>query len=170
MLEGNNIRLRAVEPEDLDLMYLIENDTELWSCGHNTVPFSYYTLKQYLSENTNDLYRDRQLRLVIETKEGISVGFLDLLHYEPLHLRAEVGIVVLAEQQRRGIATESLQLLREYAFSFLGLKQLYAHIPDNNIASQALFTCCDYKKTATLQDWLKTPTGWQSVYIFQLLA
>lgn len=170
MLKGKNVRLRAVEPEDLDLMYLIENDAELWSCGHNTVPFSYYTLKQYLSENTNDIFRDRQLRLVIETAEGASVGFLDLQHFEPFHLRAEVGVVVLKEQQRRGIATEALQLLKEYAFSFLGLKQLYAYIPDDNIASQALFSRCDYKKTATLQDWLKTPTGWQSVYVFQLLA
>lgn len=170
MLKGNKVRLRAVEPEDLDLMYLIENDTELWSCGHNTVPFSYYALKQYLSENTNDLFRDRQLRFVIETTEGIGVGFLDLMHFEPLHLRAEVGIVVLAEQQHCGIATEALQLLKEYAFSFLGLKQLYAYIPDDNIASQALFSRCGYKKTATLQDWLKTPAGWQSVYVFQLLA
>ena len=152
MLEGKNVRLRAVEPEDLDLMYLIENDAELWSCGHNTVPFSYYTLKQYLSENTNDIFRDRQLRLVIETAEGASVGFLDLQHFEPFHLRAEVGVVVLAEQQRRGIATEALQLLKEYAFSFLGLKQLYAYIPDDNRASQALFTRCGYKKTATLQN------------------
>ena len=165
MLEGKKVRLRAVEPEDLDLMYLVENDTELWSCGHNTVPFSYYTLKQYLSENTNDIFRDRQLRLVIETAEGEGVGFL-----EPFHLRAEVGVVVLKEQQRRGIATEALQLLKEYAFSFLGLKQLYAYIPDDNIASQALFSRCGYKKTATLQDWLKKPAGWQSVYVFQLLA
>ena len=112
MLKGNKVRLRAVEPEDLDLMYLVENDTELWSCGHNTVPFSYYALKQYLSENTNDLYRDRQLRFVIETTEGIGVGFLDFMHFDPFHLRAEVGIVVLAEQQRRGIATEALQLLK----------------------------------------------------------
>lgn len=170
MLEGKKVRLRAVEPEDLDLMYLIENDAELWSCGHNAVPFSYYTLKQYLSENTNDIFRDRQLRLVIETAEGASVGFLDLQHFEPFHLRAEVGVVVLKEQQRRGIATEALQLLKEYAFSFLGLKQLYAYIPDDNIASQALFSRCDYKKTATLQDWLKNPAGWQSVYVFQLLA
>ena len=89
MLKGNKVRLRAVEPEDLDLMYLIENDTELWSCGHNTVPFSYYALKQYLSENTNDLYRDRQLRFVIETTEGIGVGFLDLMHFDPLLYHAE---------------------------------------------------------------------------------
>ena len=91
-------------------------------------------------------------------------------HFEPFHLRAEVGVVVLKEQQRRGIATEALQLLKEYAFSFLGLKQLYAYIPDDNIASQALFSRCDYKKTATLQDWLKKTAGWQSVYVFQLLA
>ena len=170
MLKGNKIRLRAVEPEDLDLLYLIENDAELWPCGHTTVPFSHFSLKQYLSENTNDLFRDRQLRLVIETLDGIGVGFLDLQNFEPMHLRAEVGIVVVMEQQRCGIATEALNLLKEYAFSHIGLRQLYAHVAESNIPAQSLFSKCGYKHTATLRDWLKTSAGWQSVYVFQLLA
>ena len=33
MLRGKRVSLRAVEPEDLDLMYRIENDTEIWKYG-----------------------------------------------------------------------------------------------------------------------------------------
>ena len=33
MLKGKSIMLRAAEPEDLDLMYLIENDIALWAMG-----------------------------------------------------------------------------------------------------------------------------------------
>lgn len=167
MLKSSRIRLRAVEPEDLDLMYLVENDTELWPLGQNTVPFSHFALKQYISETSNDFFRDRQLRLVIETADGIGVGFLDLQNYDPLHLRAEVGIVVVPEQQRLGYATEALRLLAEYASARLNIKHLYAHVPFENTASRALFSGCGYKHTATLQDWLKTPAGWQSVCVFQ---
>ena len=167
MLKSSKIKLRAVEPEDLDLMYLIENDTELWPCGQTSVPFSHYALKQYISENTNDIFRDRQLRLVIETTDGVSVGFVDLQNYNPQHHRAEVGIVVVPEQQRQGIATETLRLLAKYASSQLGIHQLYALVPENNTASIALFQKCGYKKTATLQDWLNTPAGWQSVVVYQ---
>ena len=170
MLKSNKIKLRAVEPEDLDLMYLIENDTELWRCGQATVPFSHYALKQYIAETTNDFFHDRQLRLVIEKADGTSVGFVDLQNYNPQHHRAEVGIVVVPEQQRQGLATEALRLLAGYVSVHLGIHQLYALVPEGNEASIALFEKCGYKKTATLQDWLNSPIGWQSVMVFQKIT
>ncbi|MBO4549742.1 MAG: GNAT family N-acetyltransferase [Bacteroidaceae bacterium] len=169
MLKSDKLKLRAVEPEDLDLMYLIENDTELWPCGQASVPFSHYALKQYIAESSNDFFHDRQSRLVLETAEGISVGFVDLQNYDPLHHRAEVGIVVVPEQQRKGLATEALRLLAQYVSSHLGIHQLYALVPEDNTASIALFKKCGYKATATLQDWLNSPKGWQSVVIYQLV-
>ena len=170
MLKSKKIKLRAVEPEDLDLMYLIENDTELWRLGQTTVPFSHYALKQYIAETTNDFFHDRQLRLVIETADGTSVGFVDLQNYEPLHHRAEVGIVVVPEKQRQGLATEALRLLAGYVSVHLGIHQLYALVPEGNEASMALFKKCGYKKAATLQDWLNSPKGWQSVVVFQKIT
>lgn len=167
MLKSDKLKLRAVEPEDLDLMYLIENDTELWSCGQTSVPFSHYALKQYIAESSNDFFHDRQLRLVIEILDGTSVGFVDLQNYDPLHHRAEVGIVVVHEQQRKGLATEALRLLAGYVSVHLGIHQLYALVPEDNKASVALFEKCSYKRTATLQDWLNTPQGWQSAIVFQ---
>ena len=167
MLKSSKIKLRAVEPEDLDLMYLIENDTELWHCGQASVPFSHYALKQFIAESTNDIFHDRQLRLVIEKADGVSVGFVDLQNYNPQHHRAEVGIVVVPEQQRQGLATEALRLLAHYVSSHLGIHQLYALVPEQNTASIALFQKCGYQKTATLQEWLNCPTGWQSVIVFQ---
>ena len=170
MLKSSKLKLRAVEPEDLDLMYLIENDTELWPLGQTSAPFSHYALKQYIAESSNDFFHDRQLRLVIETADGTSVGFVDLQNYEPLHHRAEVGIVVVPEQQRRGLATEALRLLAKYVSAHLGIHQLYALVPDGNTASKALFKKCGYRQTATLQDWLNTPAGWGAVLVFQLIV
>ena len=39
MLSDNFIRLRALEIEDLDMLYLWENDTSLWHYGNNIAPF-----------------------------------------------------------------------------------------------------------------------------------
>ena len=169
MLKNNKLRLRAVEPEDLDLMYVVENDTELWQSGGASVPFSHYALRQFIAESAGDFFHDRQLRLTIETPDGTSVGFVDLQHYDPLHHRAEVGIVVVREKQRQGIATETLRLLATYVSRHLGIHQLYALVPAANIPSAALFRRCGYKETATLQDWLRSPEGWQSVIVFQQL-
>lgn len=169
MLKSSKLKLRAVEPEDLDLMYLIENDSELWPYGQATVPFSHYALKQFIAESTNDFFHDRQLRLVIEKADGVSVGFVDLQHYDPLHHRAEVGIVIVPEQQRQGLAAEALRLLSVYVSSHLGIHQLYAIVPEGNVASAALFRKCSYRKAATLHDWLNCSGGWHSVDVFQLV-
>ena len=40
------IRLRAPEPEDLDVMMLFENDEDQWENGIATGPYSRYQLKQ----------------------------------------------------------------------------------------------------------------------------
>lgn len=167
MLRSDRLRLRAVEPEDLDLMYLIENDTELWPHGQTSVPYSHYALKQFIADSTHDFFRDLQLRLVIETSEGISAGFADLQNYAPLHRRAEVGIVVVPGCQRKGLATEALCLLTQYAFSRLGIHQLYALVSEGHVASEALFHKCGYRQTAILRDWLRSPEGWQNAVVFQ---
>ena len=45
------MKLRAIEPEDLDLLYQIENNTELWQVGATNVPYSRYT-RRYLCRPT----------------------------------------------------------------------------------------------------------------------
>ena len=39
MLVGENIRLRALEPEDLDLFYKWENDSSIWKIAKLISPF-----------------------------------------------------------------------------------------------------------------------------------
>ena len=39
-LANERIYLRAVEPEDLDLMYEMENDPSMWDISSFTVPYS----------------------------------------------------------------------------------------------------------------------------------
>ena len=76
-------------------MYLIENDPSLWAFGLTTVPYSRYSLKQFIDQSQNDIFLDGQLRLVIEASNADALGFIDLQGLEPRHRRAEVGIVLL---------------------------------------------------------------------------
>ena len=128
-LKGEHLRLRAVEPEDLDLLYTMENDPETWDVSNFNVPYSRYALRQYIENSQCDMYADRQLRLMIVHLEDEEVlGTLDITDFAPLHARGEVGISIRREFQGKGYATEALGLLCAYAFNFLHLKQLVAHI------------------------------------------
>ena len=96
------IHLRALEPEDLELLYGIENDDVLWRVGTTNVPYSRYVLRDYIANTRSDIYADRQLRLMIERSDGQVVGIIDLVNFDPRHQRAEVGVVILADHRRQG--------------------------------------------------------------------
>lgn len=170
LLENNRIRLRALEPEDLDFLYKWENNTEWWGVGSTLTPYSRYHLKEYIAESHRDIYELKQLRLVVELKEnGLPVGLVDLYDFDPRHKRAGVGILLDTHFQKNGLATDALQLIKEYAFTHLNLHQLFAFIPVKNEASQKLFTRCGFDTTGKLTDWLCINDTFEDVLVLQLL-
>lgn len=161
--------LRAVEPEDLDLMYLIENDSCLWQYGCSNVPYSRFALRRFIEETQNDIFRDGQVRFVIQTHEGVAVGFADLQNYDATHNRAEVGIVLVPEAQGHGYAKEALMLLSRYADMHLHLHLLYAVVSDRNLAAKTLFQKAGYNLTSILPEWLKDGNGYSDANLFTII-
>lgn len=166
-LYTERIRLRAPEPDDVDEMWLFENDETFWENGPATGPYSRYQLKRYIAENQNNLFADGQLRLMIELNTGKTAGIIDLFAFEARSLRAEVGIVVKAECRHQGIASEALRLLERHCFDILGIHQLYAYIRTDNTASLRLFEKQGYTCSGTLKDWIRTGSGYKNVCLMQ---
>ena len=159
--------LRAMEPEDLDLLYEIENDQSLWKVGVTNVPYSRYTLRDYIAHTTGDIYADRQMRLIIEDSEHQTVGILDLINFEPQHQRAEVGIVILESFRHQGLATAALEYMKRYAREVVHLHQLYAYIQPENEESLRLFQRVGFENGAILKDWLYDSRGYHTVCFMQ---
>lgn len=171
LLKNQRVALRAPEPEDLDFFYRWENDTELWKYGAALSPYSRYALKQYLAEATSDIYRQHQLRLmIVENAGGGVAGTVDLYDFDPHHNRAGVGILVDRAFRRQGIADAALELMAEYAFAFLHIHQLFAHIPVFNTPSLALFEKNGFMAAGLLRDWLCTADGYADVCVMQRVA
>ena len=167
LLRGKTVYLRAIEPEDLDLFYEVENDTTLWECSATNIPYSRFALKNFIASATNDIYTDKQMRLVVcRNSDDIPVAIADLMNFDPHHLRAEVGIMVLAPYRNCGIATETLSMLDIYARHTLLIHTLYAIAAEGNVASQKLFEKAGYTCVATLPDWLATERGYLNAMLF----
>jgi diamine N-acetyltransferase len=170
-LENEKICLRALEPEDLDVLYKWENDSSLWRYGSTLAPYSRFSLKGYLSDARLDIFQSRQLRLRIVLKEGsIAVGTIDLYDFDPINCRAGIGILVDEIYRQQGIGLQALQLIKEYAFGFLMLKQIYAFVPEMNEASVKLFTGSGYEKSGKLRSWVKNNNSFEDTYLMQLVA
>ena len=61
LLSNDRVRLRALEPEDLELLYRWENDPELWEVGNTLAPYSRYILKEYIAGSDRSIYAIRGL-------------------------------------------------------------------------------------------------------------
>jgi len=166
------VRLRALEPEDLDLLYRIENDADLWAVGTTNVPYSRYTLHDYIATSSDDIFADRQLRLIIEdaARSSLTVGIADLINFDPRHRRAEVGIVIERPYRRKGYAQAALEALHAYARSVIHLHQLYAIVGADNHPARQLFSSMGYLTTTPLVDWmLRSDNTYVDAEVMQLV-
>lgn len=106
------IHLRAIEPEDLDVLYTIENDTKVWNVSTTNVPYSRYVLYDYVANAKNDIYADKQVRMMIEDEHHNVVGIVDIINFDPKNMRAEVGIVIKQDYRNKGYALATIKSLR----------------------------------------------------------
>jgi len=163
------VRLRAIEPEDLDLLYRVENDRELWDVGTTNVPYSRYTLHDYIAHASGDIYTDCQVRLMIENEEGGVVGIADIIDFDPKHLRAELGLVIERPFRHCGYASAAIDMLADYALRTLHLHQLYVCIAADNQPSLSLFCKMGYRQSARLADWLFDGRCYHDAIVMQRL-
>ena len=169
-LEDDVIELRNLEPEDLEFLYRWENDMQLWSSGTAITPYSRYALKKYIESQPEDLYASKQLRLMIVLKkEKVVIGTMDMFDFDPYHSRAGIGMLIIPDYRSKGFGFRALELLIQYAFNFLKLKQLYCNIAEDNENCLALFKKRGFQISGKLDSWLKTPNGWKANYVVQIV-
>lgn len=170
-LKGENLYLRALEPEDLEFIYALENDENIWEVSNTQTPYSKFLIAQYLENAHQDIYEAKQLRLAICKKEDAkAIGLIDLFDFDPKNHRAGIGIVIQNQHDRgKGLGAEALKLLVWYAFQHLNLHQLYANIGSDNEISLKLFTTFGFQKIGVKKDWHFLQGKYHDEEIYQLI-
>src|SRR5574344_345499 len=155
-LSNNKITLRAIEPDDVDQLYLWENDSAVWKVSNAKTPVSKFILASYIKTADRDIWESKELRLVIETIDGKAIGTIELFDFDPYHQRAGLGVMIFEEDERmKGFATEAIKLITDYALNEVGIYQLYANVAELNQASVGLFTKLGFEITGTKKNWLR---------------
>ena len=168
VLSDEKYRLRAPEPEDLDVLFGMENDTSLWMASGNAVPYSRYQIKKYIMQSQHDFYTDRQVRfMILRVADNTVLGSVDLTDIDPYNGRAEIGVALLSEYRGQGIASAALKIVSGYAKKVLRLRQLFCHVPSDNRQSIKLFTSNGFTKSGRLKDWLVKDEAYNDVVILQ---
>lgn len=167
-LKGEHIYLRALELEDLDFVYEIENDTSFWELSDTQSPYSRFLIKQYLENAQQDIFEAKQLRLAVCDKNNNTIGLIDVFDFNFKNKRAGIGILIKSESDRfKGYGKEALELLVDYCFKTLHLHQVYANISESNLPSLNLFEGNGFKKIGLKKDWSFDGHQFSNEYILQ---
>lgn len=168
-LKGDRVYLRALEPEDLDLIYAIENDESVWEVSQTQTPYSRFLIKQYLENCHKDIYEVKQLRLVIVTKEEEAVGFVDLFDFDPKNDKVGLGVLILDHARGKKYGREALELLIEYTFKNLYVHQIYVNVLEDNRLSIRLFESIGFVRAGIKKDWVLEGDHYKNECLFQLI-
>jgi diamine N-acetyltransferase len=172
-MDGLKVTLRALEPDDVEILYKWENNRSIWHLSNNITPLSRFTLEQYVMSAGQDIFATRQVRMMIDLinpeNEIKTIGSIDMFEFEPAHQRAGVGILILEGFRGKGYASEALELLISYAFETLQLHQLFANISTDNLESIRLFESKDFRFIGVKKEWNRIRNNWQDESMFQLI-
>jgi len=161
-----NLKLRALEPNDLELVYEVENDKSLWVYSNTSSPFSRHTLKKFIENSHLDIIEHKQLRLVIADDEQ-SYGFIDLYDYDFINRRVGLGVIIFKKYRSKGIGLSSLQLTENYLLEHVPIHQVYANISSKNKESISLFEKSGFVNIGLKKDWIFYNNKFNDELLFQ---
>ena len=118
-MKGEHIYLRALEPNDLEVLYHWENNPAIWKVSNTFAPFSKFVLEQYLVNAHEDIFTAKQIRLLICSIDNTPIGTIELFEFDAHHSRVGIGIMIDKDVENKGYATEALNLLMKYCFEIL---------------------------------------------------
>lgn len=169
-LKGKQVFLRAMEPSDVSILYEWENNPVNWKVSETHAPFSLHLLEQYVN-GENDIFVQKQLRFMIcKIDSNVAIGTVDLFEFDPMNLRAGIGILIAdPENRRKGNAEEALRLMIQYSFNLLKLHQLYCNIQSGNQRSLNLFKKLGFELIGTKKEWRMEEYKWEDELMFQLI-
>lgn len=151
-IHGINVKLRAIELEDLKQLQIWANDPDLqYMLGGWHFPTSMNdqeTWYKSLSCNSNNQ------RFIIMNESNIIIGMANLVNINYKDGNAEHGLLLDKNYQGKGYGYSVVKAIMNYAFNELRLNRLETTIIANNQQSLNLFiNKCGWRKEGTLKNW-----------------
>src|SRR4051794_16116932 len=146
------VLLRARTAEDADMLYEALADLDAWEERSASPPRPVDRADFERRLAAGDL--DGDVHFVVEA-DGVAVGRCTLMHEDTLARSAEVGISLLATARGKGVGTEALRQLIEFAFLRRNLRRLYLEVLASNAAAIGA-----YRKLGFVEEGRRRESCW----------
>ena len=168
---GKKVILRALEPEDMELLRDTINDPEIeqrvigWS-----FPVSKVEQMRWYERTLEDKSNRRFVIEAIDESVNCPIGVVYLTDIDWKNRIASTGIKIFKNSLRRnGYATDALRALHSYAFNELQLHRIQFRILCDNAASIGLHEKCGAKREGVMREAIFKGGKYLDVYMYGLL-
>lgn len=145
MIEGKQIKLRALEQGDLERVYEWANDREVTRFLMIRYPMSRGDEEKWLSESSGKNGFEHGVRLAIETKDGAHIGVTGLHNVSPEDRCAELGIMIGDKSfWSNGYGTDAIVTLLRFAFDQMNLHRVGLGVFPFNERGMACYLKCGF--------------------------
>lgn len=168
-LYGEKVILRALEPEDMEILRNIANDPEVENLvGGWSFPICKKTQMDWYESIINN---KNNLRFAIETKDEGVIGMADLKNIDWKNRIAFHGIKIGNKDYRgKGYGKDVVFTIMKYAFEELQLNRLDANILEYNIASKNLYVDkCGWKIEGVRRNYIFKGNKYHNQYMVGIL-
>jgi len=135
-LAGRHVRLRPLDPADVDALVEVARAGDLWDLFYANVSML-KTPERWLAAVMRERDYGRALPFTVETPDGQVVGATRLMRLAPAHRRLEIGGTFYAKAvQRTGVNTEAKRMLLAHAFEVMDCQCVQIRTDLLNLRSQ----------------------------------
>ena len=169
--QGDLVRLRAVDPEDWQVLFEWDQDTEaLVLSGDIPFPQSRESAKKWAAEQAVREAKDDNFRWVVESLNGEFVGMIETHFCKRRHGTFQYGIAVRREHWRKGYASEAIRLVLAYYFRELRYQKVNAQVYSFNGASLDLHRKLGFREEGRLRRMVFADGGFHDEVVFGMTA
>ena len=170
LLKDEKIVLCVPETEDLERLFIWENDASMWNVGNAVAPYSHKQLWDYIESYEADIFKSRQLKFIIKTVDGgDAVGEIDVFDFDPVNRHASLGILIDGKYRNMGYATRAINVVCEYCSKHIGMHSLLAVTEVENLAGQSVFKKAGFSANGCLKSWVRRGNTYKDAVILQRL-
>ncbi len=168
MIEGKNIVLRTVHPDELDklykLIYSIKDKGPYW---HLNIQSYKDFFKEYQSTG---FWSNEEGRMLIENRDGVIVG--EILYFKGLDYQSgyEVGYELFGDEHYgKGYMSEALLLFCAYMFSVRPINRIQVNCMENNMGSRKVVEKCGFTYEGTMRLATFNQGSYHNLRLYSLL-
>src|SRR5678816_2390125 len=152
-LTGRRVRLRGPRADDADALFTLFSDPAVmryWSRPPMTVRAEAEGLIDEILENFSK--RAAFNWMVVQPEDDTVIGTAALFRFEPRHRRVEIGYSLRADHWGRGLASEAVTVMLDWAIRTLGLHRVEADIDPRNASSRRILTRLGFASEGVLRE------------------